>query len=69
MITSRRGTSNLPLARRGFVEIVVADDGRHAGEVLAGLHPYFTTKAAGSGTGLRLPRVSASPKDEAARSV
>jgi signal transduction histidine kinase len=57
---SRRGTSNLPLARpRGFVEIVVADDGEGMPEEVLSqaFTPYFTTKAAGSGTGLGLTQV------------
>ncbi|WFU21773.1 ATP-binding protein [Bradyrhizobium sp. CB1717] len=44
---------------RGFVEIVVADDGEGMpDEVLSqAFTPYFTTKAAGSGTGLGLLQV------------
>lgn len=46
-------------AVRGFVEIVVADDGEGmTAEVLSqAFTPYFTTKAAGSGTGLGLAQV------------
>jgi signal transduction histidine kinase len=46
-------------AGSGFVEIVVADDGEGmTEEVLSqAFTPYFTTKAAGSGTGLGLARV------------
>jgi signal transduction histidine kinase len=46
-------------AAREFVEIVVADDGEGmTEEVLSqAFIPYFTTKAAGSGTGLGLPQV------------
>ena len=46
-------------AARGFVEIVVADDGEGMiEEVLSqAFTPYFTTKAAGSGTGLGLAQV------------
>ncbi|MGY4281158.1 signal transduction histidine kinase [Bradyrhizobium sp. LM2.7] len=46
-------------AVRGFVEIVVADDGEGmTEEVLSqAFIPYFTTKAAGSGTGLGLTHV------------
>lgn len=46
-------------AARGFVEIVVADDGEGmTEEVLSqAFTPYFTTKAAGSGTGLGLHQV------------
>src|SRR5262245_37268447 len=46
-------------AARGFVEIVVADDGEGMlEEVLSqAFTPYFTTKAAGSGTGLGLLQV------------
>lgn len=46
-------------AARGFVEIVVADDGEGMpDEVLSqAFTPYFTTKAAGSGTGLGLLQV------------
>ncbi|MBW5437550.1 ATP-binding protein [Bradyrhizobium canariense] len=41
------------LAGRGFVEIVVARDGEGTEEVLSqAFTPYFTTIAAGSGTGL-----------------
>lgn len=44
---------------RGFVEIVVADEGEGmTEEVLSQVFtPYFTTKAAGSGTGLGLAQV------------
>jgi signal transduction histidine kinase len=46
-------------AARGFVEIVVADDGEGMREEVLSqaFTPYFTTKAAGSGTGLGLPQV------------
>jgi signal transduction histidine kinase len=46
-------------AVRGFVEIVVADEGEGmTGEVLSRTFtPYFTTKPAGSGTGLGLAQV------------
>ena len=46
-------------ATRGFIEIVVADDGEGMpDEVLSqAFAPYFTTKAAGSGTGLGLLQV------------
>jgi signal transduction histidine kinase len=46
-------------AARGFVEIVVVDDGEGmTEEVLSqAFTPYFTTKAAGSGTGLGLAQV------------
>jgi signal transduction histidine kinase len=44
---------------RGFVEIVVADDGEGMPEEVLSqaFAPYFTTKAARSGTGLGLPQV------------
>ena len=46
-------------AGRGFVEIVVADDGEGMSEEVLSqaFNPYFTTKAAGRGTGLGLPQV------------
>jgi signal transduction histidine kinase len=46
-------------AARGFVEIVVADDGEGMPEeaLSQAFTPYFTTKAAGSGTGLGLLQV------------
>jgi hypothetical protein len=46
-------------AARGFVEIVIADDGEGmTEEVLSqAFTPYFTTKAAGDGTGLGLAQV------------
>ena len=57
----------------GFVEIVVADEGEGMPvpvQVLSqALTPYFTTKAAGSGTGLGLVQAQRSPKGGAARSV
>ena len=58
-------------AARGFIEIVVANDGEGIPkEVLSqAFAPYFTTKATGSGTGLGLPQVQRFAKDEAAQSV
>ena len=46
-------------AARGFVEIAVSDDGRGMPEEVLSqaFTPYFTTKAAGSGTGLGLLQV------------
>src|SRR5216110_3266887 len=46
-------------AAQGFIEIVVADDGEGMpDEVLSqAFTPYFTTKAAGSGSGLGLLQV------------
>ena len=46
-------------AARGFVEIVVTDDGEGMPEEVLSqaLTPYFTTKAAGGGTGLGLVQV------------
>ncbi|WP_027555553.1 nitrogen regulation protein NR(II) [Bradyrhizobium sp. Cp5.3] len=46
-------------AARGFVEIVVADDGEGMPEEVLSraFTPYFTTKPEGSGTGLGLPKV------------
>jgi signal transduction histidine kinase len=46
-------------AARGFVEIVVADDGEGMPEEVLSkaFTPYFTTKAVGSGTGLGLHQV------------
>ncbi len=46
-------------ATREFVEIIVADDGEGMPEEILSqaFTPYFTTKAAGSGTGLGLPQV------------
>ena len=46
-------------AGRGFVEIVVADDGEGMSEEVLSqaFTPHFTTKAAGSGTGLGLLQV------------
>jgi signal transduction histidine kinase len=46
-------------AARGFVEIVVADDGEGMPEEVLSqaLTPYFTTKPAGGGTGLGLVQV------------
>ena len=44
---------------RGFIEIVVADGGEGMPEEVLSqaFTPYFTTRAAGSGTGLGLPQV------------
>ena len=44
---------------QGFVEIIVADDGEGMPEEVLSqaFTPYFSTKAAGSGTGLGLPQV------------
>jgi signal transduction histidine kinase len=46
-------------AARGFVEIIVADDGEGMPEEVLSqaFTPYYSTKAAGSGTGLGLPQV------------
>jgi hypothetical protein len=46
-------------ADRGFVEIVVADEGEGMPEEVLSqaFLPYFTTKAAGSGSGIGLPQV------------
>jgi signal transduction histidine kinase len=46
-------------AAPGFIEIVVADDGEGMPEEVLSqaFTPYFTTKAAGGGTGLGLPQV------------
>jgi signal transduction histidine kinase len=46
-------------AAQGYVEIVVADDGEGMpAEILSQVFtPYFTTKPAGSGSGLGLPQV------------
>jgi hypothetical protein len=46
-------------AARGFVEIVIADDGEGMTEEVRSraFTPYFTTKAAGCGTGLGLAQV------------
>ena len=46
-------------AARGFVEIVVADDGEGMPEEILSqaFTPYFTTKPVGSGTGLGLPQI------------
>ena len=46
-------------AARGFVQIVVADDGEGMPEEVLSqaFTPYFTTKPTGSGTGLGLPQV------------
>lgn len=46
-------------AARRFIEIVVADDGEGMPEEVLSqaFTPYFTTKAAGGGTGLGLPEV------------
>jgi signal transduction histidine kinase len=54
-----RNVEPYPGAPRGFVEIVVADDGAGMSEEVRSraFTPYFTTKPAGSGTGLGLPQV------------
>jgi nitrogen-specific signal transduction histidine kinase len=46
-------------AARGFVEIIIADDGKGMPEEVLSqaFTPYFTTKTAGSGTGLGLHQV------------
>jgi signal transduction histidine kinase len=46
-------------ADRRFIEIVVADEGEGMPEeiLLQALFPYFTTKAAGGGSGIGLPQV------------
>ncbi|ODM77418.1 histidine kinase [Bradyrhizobium elkanii] len=46
-------------AGRGFVEIAVADEGEGMPEevLLQALFPYFTTRAAGGGSGIGLPQV------------